>query len=183
MSQVVVLLSSQENKGVADKVTGVLDAYGIDYALKLAEVKNLKSIQSFVESSDATIFICVSSRAAMLPSFVAAHTNKPVIGVPVSEQLGGLDALLSMAQAPTGTPVATVGVDNGKNAAHLAARILGRGPSEIRDVEPISSVSEVSAVSEASEASDAFAGFAMFDASAKPQPVKKKQASREGWGI
>jgi len=181
MAQVVILLSSQENKGVADKATDLLDSYGISYDLKLAETKNLKAVQNFVESCDASLFICISSKAATLPSMVAAHTNKPVIGVPVSEQLGGLDALLSMSQAPDGTPVATVGLDNGKNAAHLAARILGMAPSELSDVESISSVSETPSLSEAAESSDAYAGFAMFNADAAPRKVKKKREPSGDW--
>ena len=66
--------------------------------------------------------------AAALPGVVAAHTELPVIGVPLRSSmsvLDGLDALLSIAQMPPGVPVATVGVDNAKNAAVLAARILG----------------------------------------------------------
>jgi len=58
------------------------------------------------------------------PRAVAAMTDKPVIGVPVSAKLGGLDALLAIAQMPPGVPVACVGIDNGANAAHLALRIL-----------------------------------------------------------
>jgi len=55
---------------------------------------------------------------------IASHTTKPVIGVPVSAKLGGLDSLLSIAQMPPGVPVAAVGIDNGKNAALLAIEIL-----------------------------------------------------------
>ena len=65
--------------------------------------------------------------AAALPGVAAAHTDLPVIGVPLTSSLtaaGGLDALLSIVQMPPGVPVATVGVDNAKNAAHLARRIL-----------------------------------------------------------
>src|SRR3954465_166269 len=66
--------------------------------------------------------------AAALPGAVAAHTDLPVIGVPLRSRmsvLDGLDALLSIVQMPPGVPVAAVGVDNAKNAAVLAARILG----------------------------------------------------------
>ena len=69
-----------------------------------------------------------TSRAAALPGVVAAHTELPVIGVPLRSSLSvldGLDALLSIVQMPPGVPVATVGVDNAKNAAVLAARIIG----------------------------------------------------------
>jgi 5-(carboxyamino)imidazole ribonucleotide mutase len=74
------------------------------------------------------VVICGAGLAAALPGFVAAHTDLPVIGVPLRSSksiLDGLDALLSIVQMPPGVPVATVGVDNAKNAAVLAARILG----------------------------------------------------------
>ena len=74
------------------------------------------------------VLICGAGLAAALPGVVAAHTDLPVIGVPLRSSLSvldGLDALLSIAQMPPGVPVATVGVDNAKNAAVLAARILG----------------------------------------------------------
>jgi phosphoribosylaminoimidazole carboxylase PurE protein len=73
------------------------------------------------------VIIAAAGLAASLPGVAAAHTDLPVIGVPLTSRLtvaGGLDALLSIAQMPPGVPVATVGVDNSKNAAHLALRIL-----------------------------------------------------------
>ena len=73
------------------------------------------------------VLICGAGLAAALPGVVAAHTELPVIGVPLRSSmsvLDGLDALLSIVQMPPGVPVATVGVDNAKNAAVLAARIL-----------------------------------------------------------
>ena len=73
------------------------------------------------------VLICGAGLAAALPGVVAAHTTLPVIGVPLRSSksiLDGLDALLSIVQMPPGVPVATVGVDNAKNAAVLAARIL-----------------------------------------------------------
>ena len=74
------------------------------------------------------VLICGAGLAAALPGVVAAHTDLPVTGVPLRSSLSvldGLDAMLSIAQMPPGVPVATVGVDNAKNAAVLAARILG----------------------------------------------------------
>ncbi|HMI21406.1 MAG TPA: 5-(carboxyamino)imidazole ribonucleotide mutase [Gaiellaceae bacterium] len=74
------------------------------------------------------VLICGAGLAAALPGVVAAHTDLPVIGVPLRSSmsvLDGLDALLSIVQMPSGVPVATVGVDNARNAAVLAARILG----------------------------------------------------------
>ena len=73
------------------------------------------------------VLICGAGLAAALPGVVAAHTDLPVIGVPLRSSmsvLDGLDALLAIVQMPPGVPVATVGVDNAKNAAVLAARIL-----------------------------------------------------------
>lgn len=73
------------------------------------------------------VIIAGAGLAAALPGVVAAHTDLPVIGVPLTSKssvAGGLDALLSIAQMPPGVPVACVGVDNARNAAVLAARIL-----------------------------------------------------------
>jgi 5-(carboxyamino)imidazole ribonucleotide mutase len=73
------------------------------------------------------VIIAGAGLAAALPGVVAAHTDLPVIGVPLTSGTsvaGGLDALLSIAQMPPGVPVACVGVDNARNAAVLAARIL-----------------------------------------------------------
>jgi len=74
------------------------------------------------------VLICGAGLSAALPGAVAAQTDLPVIGVPLKSSLSvldGLDALLAIAQMPPGVPVAAVGVDNAKNAGHLAARILG----------------------------------------------------------
>ena len=74
------------------------------------------------------VIIAGAGLSAALPGVVAAHTTLPVIGVPLTSSrsvAGGLDALLSIAQMPPGVPVACVGVDNARNAAVLAARILG----------------------------------------------------------
>jgi phosphoribosylaminoimidazole carboxylase PurE protein len=74
------------------------------------------------------VIIAGAGLSAALPGVAAAHSDLPVIGVPLSSRLsaaGGLDALLSIAQMPPGVPVGCVGLDNAKNAGHLAARILG----------------------------------------------------------
>jgi 5-(carboxyamino)imidazole ribonucleotide mutase len=74
------------------------------------------------------VIIAGAGLSAALPGVVAAHSDLPVIGVPLTSRTsvaGGLDALLSIAQMPPGVPVACVGIDNARNAAVLAARILG----------------------------------------------------------
>jgi phosphoribosylaminoimidazole carboxylase PurE protein len=73
------------------------------------------------------VIIAGAGLSAALPGTAAAHTDLPVIGVPLTSRmsaLGGLDALLSITQMPPGVPVACVGLDNARNAAHLAVRIL-----------------------------------------------------------
>jgi 5-(carboxyamino)imidazole ribonucleotide mutase len=73
------------------------------------------------------VIIAGAGLSAALPGVAAAHTDLPVIGVPLSSRLsamGGLDAILSVLQMPPGVPVAAVGLDNAKNAGHLALRIL-----------------------------------------------------------
>jgi 5-(carboxyamino)imidazole ribonucleotide mutase len=73
------------------------------------------------------VIIAGAGLSAALPGVAAAHTDLPVIGVPLSSRLsaaGGLDAILSVVQMPPGVPVAAVGLDNPRNAAHLAVRIL-----------------------------------------------------------
>ena len=76
-----------------------------------------------VEKNNADVFIGIAGLAATLPGSIAAHTTKPVIGVPVSGKVN-LDAILSIIQMPPGIPVAAVGLDRGDNAALLAIEIL-----------------------------------------------------------
>ena len=120
-----IIAGSTSDEKIVRKATGVLDKnnvkYSVDYCSFHREPENLKNI---IENSDAKVFICIAGLSAALPGAVAAMTNVPVIGVPVSAKLGGIDALLSIAQMPKGVPVACVGIDNGENAAHLAVRIL-----------------------------------------------------------
>src|SRR5438093_242896 len=76
-----------------------------------------------VRNTPAKVFIAVAGLSAALPGTIAAHTTKPVIGVPVSGKLN-LDAILSVSQMPPGVPVAAVGLDRGENAAILAVEML-----------------------------------------------------------
>ena len=91
--------------------------------------------REFVAKSEAAgvkVFICAAGVAAHLAGAVAAHTSRPVIGIPIaSGSLDGLDALLSTVQMPPGVPVATVAIDGAVNAAVLAAQIIGTGESAV----------------------------------------------------
>ncbi len=126
VKKVCLIIASESDKDLGDKVIEVLAKFSIPCQYEQASAhREPKRVEQIIQSTDAEIFICVAGMAAALPGFVASLTNKPVIGVPKSSKLMGLDALLSMAQMPSGVPVATVGIDNGKNAAYLAIRILG----------------------------------------------------------
>lgn len=127
MVDVAVILGSVSDRPIADKAIDVLANNHISYDLQvLSAHRNPDELDAYVKGSDAKVFITIAGLAAALPGVVAARTRKPVIGVPVSSKLGGLDALLSIVQMPKGVPVACVGIDNGDNAAHLAIRILQR---------------------------------------------------------
>ncbi len=76
------------------------------------------------EANGIEVIICAAGMAAHLGGVIAAHTTVPVIGIPIKSTLDGMDALLATVQMPPGIPVATVGIDNGTNAAILAAQML-----------------------------------------------------------
>lgn len=76
------------------------------------------------ESNGIEVIICAAGMAAHLGGVIAAHTTVPVIGIPIKSTLDGMDALLATVQMPPGIPVATVGIDNGTNAAILAVQML-----------------------------------------------------------
>ncbi|MGY5879683.1 MAG: phosphoribosylformylglycinamidine cyclo-ligase [Candidatus Thorarchaeota archaeon] len=126
MADVLIIAGSKSDEAIVKKATDVLDDREISYDVKYASAhRDPEMVQTIVTDSEAKVMIAIAGLAAALPGVVASHTNKPVIGVPVKVALDGLDALLSIMQMPKGVPVATVGIDNGQNAAHLAARILG----------------------------------------------------------
>lgn len=120
-----IISGSKSDEKIVQKTANVLEENNIKYEVKyLSAHRNHDELVEKVKLSKADIFICIAGLAAALPGVVASLTDKPVIGVPVSAALNGLDALLSIVQMPKGVPVATVGIDNGQNAAHLAIRIL-----------------------------------------------------------
>ncbi len=122
---VSVIAGSESDKEIYEKATKVLEDEGIPYEMQIISAhRNPEQLNEYVKNSSANVFICVAGLSAALPGAVAARTKKPVIAVPVSSKLLGLDALLSSVQMPPGVPVACVGIDNAKNAALLAIRIL-----------------------------------------------------------
>lgn len=123
--KVLIVCGSESDLEVARRAESVLKENKIPFEIRVSSAhRDPKGTEKLVKSTDADVIIAVAGLSAALPGFVASHTDKPVIGVPVGVKLDGLDALLSMMQMPDPVPVATVGIDNGKNAAHLAMRIL-----------------------------------------------------------
>ncbi|HDI73108.1 MAG: 5-(carboxyamino)imidazole ribonucleotide mutase [Candidatus Altiarchaeales archaeon] len=126
MADILIIAGSKSDQDIVKKAEDVLKESRVDYSLEYCSFhRKPEKLRDIVKNSDAKVFICIAGLAAALPGAVAAMTDKPVIGVPVSSKLGGLDALLSIVQMPKRVPVACVGIDNGANAAYLALRILG----------------------------------------------------------
>jgi 5-(carboxyamino)imidazole ribonucleotide mutase len=125
MADVAVISGSASDETITDKVKKVLEENKVLYNAQIISAhRDPDRLDAFIKNSDAKIFIAIAGLSAALPGVIASKTDKPVIGVPVSGTLNGLDALLAIAQMPKGVPVACVGVDNGDNAAWLAIRIL-----------------------------------------------------------
>ncbi len=122
---VAIVVGSERDLEHARKAADVLKKLNIPYEIHvLSAHRNPEELDKYVRESDVKIFIAMAGLSAALPGFIASRTEKPVIGVPLSVSLMGLDALLSMVQMPRGVPVAVVGIDNPVNAALLACRIL-----------------------------------------------------------
>ena len=136
MTQVAWMMGSDSDYPKLEAGFKVLAELGIPVAGRvLSAHRTPEQAREFVQNSEAAgvkVFICAAGMAAHLAGAVAAHSSRPVIGIPVaSGALNGLDALLSTAQMPPGVPVATVGIDGAVNAAVLAAQIIGTGDESV----------------------------------------------------
>jgi 5-(carboxyamino)imidazole ribonucleotide mutase len=127
-----ILVGSESDRERMQGAVDELDRRGIAYELEVRSAhRDPAAVAEYATSARSRglrVLICGAGLAAALPGAVAAQTDLPVIGVPLRSStsvLDGLDALLSIVQMPPGVPVACVGVDNARNAAALAARILG----------------------------------------------------------
>jgi len=127
-----ILVGSESDRERMQGALDELDQRGIAYEFEVRSAHRdpnaVAEYASSARSRGLKVLICGAGLAAALPGVAAAHTDLPVIGVPLRSStsvLDGLDALLSIVQMPPGVPVACVGVDNARNAAVLAARILG----------------------------------------------------------
>ena len=125
MKEVAIIMGSKSDQHVADKVTDALDEKNVSYDVQVISAhRDPDKLDDYLKKCDAKVFIAIAGLSAALPGVIASKTQKPVIGVPVSSKMMGFDSLLSIVQMPPGVPVACVGVDNGKNAALLAIRML-----------------------------------------------------------
>ncbi len=135
--QIGIILGSASDMKIADKATGILDAFNIPYELIVSSAhRTPERTRSFIHNAEqkgVEVIIAIAGMAAHLPGVVASETQLPVIGVPVNASpCNGQDALLSIVQMPPGIPVATVGIDRGDNAAILAVQILSIKYPEFR---------------------------------------------------
>ena len=131
--KIMVVMGSRNDSHVSDKVEAVLKEFGIPYEITVASAhRNPGKVKKIAERGNVDAFIAIAGLSAALPGVIAAHTVKPVIGVPVSGKVN-LDSILSMVQMPPGIPVAAVGLDNGKNAALLAIEILATKYPELAE--------------------------------------------------
>jgi 5-(carboxyamino)imidazole ribonucleotide mutase len=127
-----IVMGSKSDMPVMERAGEELEERGIRFEIRVMSAhRDPDTVAEYAKNArmrGLKVIIAGAGLSAALPGVVAAHTDLPVIGVPLTSKTsvaGGLDALLSITQMPPGVPVASVGVDNAKNAAVLAARILG----------------------------------------------------------
>lgn len=130
--RVGIVMGSESDMETMEKAARELEQRGIAHELRVMSAhREPETVAEYAKSArmrGLRVIIAGAGISAALPGAVAAHTDIPVIGVPLSGRLtaaGGLDAILSIVQMPPGVPVACVGLDNPRNAAILAAQIIG----------------------------------------------------------
>ena len=135
-NDVAIIMGSDSDWPVIEEAAKALDSFGISYTAEVLSAHRMpEEMVEFAKSAASKgykVVIAGAGGAAHLPGMVASLTTLPVIGVPVSlKNLDGMDSLLSIVQMPAGIPVATVGIDNAKNAGILAARIIGSADNAV----------------------------------------------------
>ena len=133
--RVSILMGSESDLPVMSKAAALLKSFDVACAMTVASAHRspdfVRALVASGERAGAQVFIAGAGGAAHLAGVVAAHTLKPVIGVPLGSKLSGFDSLLSTVQMPRGVPVATVAIDNADNAALLALQILALGDAAL----------------------------------------------------
>lgn len=136
-ARVGIVFGSPSDRDVMNKAAAILDRFGIEHEMEaMSAHRNPERVRDYVSGAadrGIEVIIAGAGRAAHLAGVCAAHTTLPVIGVPIGGGIaGGLDALLSTVQMPSGVPVATVAVDGAANAAVLAAQIIALHDEDLR---------------------------------------------------
>ncbi len=135
-AKIGILLGSESDYSVIEDAIKIIDKFEISYELEILSAhRNPAGVREYAQKAEERgleVIIAAAGKAAHLPGVIASYTVLPVIGVPIkSDDLGGLDALLSVVQMPGGVPVATVAIDGTKNAALLAIQIMARSSKEL----------------------------------------------------
>lgn len=129
--KIQIILGSKSDMPIAEKAKKILDNFSVKYSVEIASAHRTPDhLKDLVEKNTADVFIGVAGLSAALPGAIAAHTIKPVIGVPVSGKVN-FDSILSIVQMPPGIPVGAVGLDRGDNAALLALEIMAINDKKI----------------------------------------------------
>ena len=138
MKKVAIIMGSDSDLPIAEKAVNTLKEFNAPFEVHVFSAHRTPvEAKEFSENAKANGFgaiIAIAGMAAHLAGAIAANTTLPVIGIPVkSANLGGMEALLSTVQMPSGIPVATVAIDGGVNAALLALEILAVGDDELAE--------------------------------------------------
>lgn len=133
-----IIMGSTSDLPKMEPAVGILKEYGVTVDVRcLSAHRAHAGLSAFLEEANENgteVIIAAAGMAAALPGVVASQTVLPVIGVPLSGSvLDGMDALMSIVQMPPGIPVATVAINGGKNAAHLALQIMAVSRPELRE--------------------------------------------------
>lgn len=134
--EVGILLGSKSDLPLVRRVEDVFAYFGVSWEISIASAHrtplDASNYASKARDRGLKVLVAAAGLSAALPGVVAAHTTLPVIGLPVNAgSLGGMDALLAVAQMPPGVPVASMGIDGTKNAALFAVRILAVGRDDL----------------------------------------------------
>jgi len=132
---VSIIMGSTSDLPVMEKAARLLDEFEIPFEMNaLSAHRTPGEVEVFAKNArkrGIKVIIAAAGMAAHLPGVIASMTVLPVIGVPISASLDGMDALLAIVQMPPGIPVATVGIDGAQNAGILAVQILSQGDSSL----------------------------------------------------
>ncbi len=135
--KVSIIMGSTSDLPIMEKAAKILNEFEIPFEMNaLSAHRTPDEVADFATNADkrgVEVIIAGAGMAAHLPGVIAASTSLPVIGVPISASLQGMDALLSIVQMPPAIPVATVGIDAGQNAGLLAVQILAVGNRELKN--------------------------------------------------